>query len=65
MDVNELMIDLVTPQVKVKRRSSFFNLKKETDEDNSATKAAYVEKLLQEKQDWIDVIQRTHGKVKE
>lgn len=68
MDFNEFglnVIDLVTPQVKVKRRSSFFNIENSSDKDNSKRKSNYVEKLNREKKDWIELIQRTNGKIRE
>lgn len=69
MDLNELVIDLVTPQVKIKRRSSFFNIENsnnfDKDKDNSKRKADYIEKLHKEKKDWIDLIQKTNGKIRE
>jgi hypothetical protein len=64
MDLSSVM-DLVTPQVKVKRRSSFFNIENSSDKDNSRRKADYFEKLNKEKKDWIELIQRTNGKIKE
>jgi hypothetical protein len=68
MDLNELVIDLVTPQVKVKRRSSFFNIENSngnSEKENSKRKADYIEKLNKEKKEWIDLIQRTNRKIKE
>ena len=58
-------IDLTTPRVIPKRRSSFFNIEStpETDELNEVK--FYIEKLEKEKKDWIHYIQQTNLKVRE
>lgn len=51
--------------VKVKRRSSFFNIEATSDKSDSEKKFDYVAKLNQEKTDWIELIRRTNGKIRE
>lgn len=67
-------IDLTTPQVKPKRRSSFFNfspadevfsadMRKSSKEARNLKRQEYKEKLEKEKGDWLDIVaQATHRK---
>lgn len=64
MNSSNMSIDLVTPQVKVKRRSSFFNIEDIGEVDNCRKKVDYFEKLKKEKQSWIQLINGTHENIK-
>lgn len=67
MESPDMPIDLTTPQIKMKRRSSFFNI------DSNSTKKVethfkmqeYREKLEREKLDWVTYIHKAHEHVKQ
>ena len=57
MELEEIKQNFETPQVKVRRRTSFFNLEESSEADNSRTRTEYIEKLTSESQDWVALIQ--------
>lgn len=54
---NNIPIDLTTPKLAPKRRSSFFNIVVKEKEDKSLKKAEYMKELKKEKKDWREAIQ--------
>lgn len=62
-------IDLTTPKLPFKRRSSFFNIvskDKGNKVDNKTLKREkYIEELNKEKEDWYAIVQKSNVKVRE
>ena len=57
MDIEEIKQSFKTPQVKVRRRTSFFNLEESSEGNSSRIRTEYIEKLTSESQDWVALIQ--------
>lgn len=66
---NDLPIDLTTPHLLIKRRSSFFNIEKkvreklEQDEENQKRKE-YMEQLEKESENWREILNDTIQKTR-
>lgn len=61
-------IDLTTPKLPPKRRSSFFNMvikEAENKSGNTLRRKKYIKDLYKEKADWAELITKKNARIKE
>jgi hypothetical protein len=57
--------NFMTPKIKMRKRSSFFNLDIAEDTTATADQVEYEQKLENENKDWTEVIRSMRAKIKE
>lgn len=64
-DYGDVPMDLTTPKPNIKRRSSFFNIVAEEEDNKSIKKGEYIAKLKNEKLEWHQIFKENLDRARE